>query len=468
LRALRRSTHAPALPALALACLFTACVPDFEVGSLDASAPPGDAQRSDADATTECTSGATRCQGNQVQTCLASGWNAPVACASGTCMGGQCTGPCGPAGAKQCSGSNAVETCEPSTLQWGSPEACVQPTPDCSAGACTCSGKLCGAQCVEAQTDPANCGACGRSCQGGACSAGVCQPLTLASGQSVAIAVDTTSVYWSTVAGTLMKVPLGGGTSQTLASPNTTVFFLAVDATSVYWTETLTGGSLVKVPIAGGATQTLAAEATTGQDYGSIAVDATSVYYLASAAPGAGVVARMPVNGGTPQTLVSGSPSLRDFVGVNCPLPPAGCNATTVYWMASTVDAGAGTLTSVPADGGMQATLASGLSPVAIAVNPASVYWSNTDNPSAVMKVPVGGGMPVTLASGHPTGIAVDGTSVYWTDFLGGTVMTVPVGGGTPTTLASGQDEPRGIAVDATSVYWTNFGGPGAVMKIAK
>ena len=60
----------------------------------------------------------------------------------------------------------------------------------------------------------------------------------------------------------------------------------------------------------------------------------------------------------------------------------------------------------------------------------------------------------------------MDATSIYWTaGTASGTVMKVALGGGNPTTLASGLKS-FGIAVDATSVYWTNSSG--TVMKWAK
>ena len=45
--------------------------------------------------------------------------------------------------------------------------------------------------------------------------------------------------------------------------------------------------------------------------------------------------------------------------------------------------------------------------------------------------------------------------------------MKAALEGGTPVALASGQNLPLGIAVDGTSVYWTNSNG-GSVMKVAK
>jgi hypothetical protein len=82
------------------------------------------------------------------------------------------------------------------------------------------------------------------------------------------------------------------------------------------------------------------------------------------------------------------------------------------------------------------------------------------------MKVPIAGGAPTVLASGQssPTGIAVDGTDVYWTTAaVGNGVMKVAKGGGVPMVVAA---EPGStVVVDATSVYWS---GPAGVMKVDK
>lgn len=55
---------------------------------------------------------------------------------------------------------------------------------------------------------------------------------------------------------------------------------------------------------------------------------------------------------------------------------------------------------------------------------------------------------------------------VYWT--IGTGVMKVPLGGGVPITVASGQSSPSGIALDGTNVYWTAGGDYGTVMKLAQ
>lgn len=118
------------------------------------------------------------------------------------------------------------------------------------------------------------------------------------------------------------------------------------------------------------------------------------------------------------------------------------------------------------------AVLASTSRTQGIAVDSSSVYFTDTIE-GKVMKVPLGGGTPVTIATGAGSAesLAVDATHAYWVGSSTGAgyVMRVPLGGGTPTTLASGGKTLRRLVLDASSVYWTdeNEGTGGTVMKVA-
>ena len=104
-----------------------------------------------------------------------------------------------------------------------------------------------------------------------------------------------------------------------------------------------------------------------------------------------------------------------------------------------------------------------------VAVDATTVYWTQ---PALGRVLSAAGGAPAVLlasiAPSTPQGIAVDATQVYWTTGGTGTVMSCPLAGcaGNPTTLATGLPGPQGIAVDSTSVYWVNQTA-GTVMKCA-
>jgi hypothetical protein len=162
-------------------------------------------------------------------------------------------------------------------------------------------------------------------------------------------------------------------------------------------------------------------------------------------------------------------PNLTIASGQNLPYSVA-VDSANVYWASF-----GGTVTKAPLGGGTQTTLASGQNgPSSIAVDSSNVYWTDFGtSPMAytdgtVMQVPIGGGTIVTLASSlNAVGVvAVKGGNVYFTtqgtsdnNFADGTVIKVPVGGGAATTLASGQ-APYAVAVDSTSVYWTDYATP--------
>jgi hypothetical protein len=63
--------------------------------------------------------------------------------------------------------------------------------------------------------------------------------------------------------------------------------------------------------------------------------------------------------------------------------------------------------------------------------------------------------------------MALDSTSIYWVDGVGGTVNVVPKTGGAATVLATGQAKPIHLALDVQYVYYSAILG-GAVMRVPK
>ena len=226
---------------------------------------------------------------------------------------------------------------------------------------------------------------------------------------------------------------------------------LAVDATSVYWAAS-GDGTIMKVPLDGGVLTTLASGQTSA---GGIAVDATSVYWTS-----AGLM-KLPLAGGTPALLSA------EFINDTITVGPAGVYGTN----------GSDGPVSVPLGGGATRTLAAGSgnsNTYGIAVDATSLYWTDFNSPGTVSKVALDGGQSTMLATGNTAeGIAVDATNVYWVNAgsVGtGSLMKVPVNGGNAQTLASGLDDPTGLAIDATSAYVTlgfsSLGSQGAIIKV--
>jgi hypothetical protein len=285
----------------------------------------------------------------------------------------------------------------------------------------------------QANSTDAGCG----DCEGGSCQAGACVALpagVLATGQHgpIAIAVDSSNVYWLDVGaatspgpgaipsyyqgGQVMECAIGGcrnspvvlasGWSQAAMYPAPSA--LTVDTTNVYWSG---GGSgVLSCAIAGCGCE-------------------PTVRALVSAA---GVA------------VASGGIYMTEYgTGTIWFCPPAGCPS------------GPSTFANSP--GG----------PLGIAHDDSNVYWIDSNGVlQGCLLSGCGPGGPASLITPTAAGsqaLTVDDVHLYWTNGNADAVGSVEQCdksncASTVTTLASGRSGPKGIAVDTRNVYWVEGG----------
>lgn len=325
--------------------------------------------------------------------------------------------------------------------------ACTSPKTACAAGQCACPIAECGGACVDTAVDAANCGACGVQC-GGACASGRCL-VTLSSGDSepMAIAVDSSYVYWGVEGGPIMRVPVTGGPSEVLApGGGTRPSVLVVNATDVYWLHSMYPG-IQRVPVAGGAT----VDVTSSNDMpGGLAIDATYIYWS-----NLGAFRKMPLAGG----------DVHDFP-LTAHWPSAFAVDSSRIYFGSYVGNGYG-LYAIPVGGGPPFTkYVDGQNASHIALSPSRIYWANADGD--ICSIHKSGGPILVHAAKQfqPTDVKVDATSVYWST-VDGMIAKAPLDGSTVTVLKpkTPLSSPFAIAVDETSLYWTEYA-LGTVMKL--
>jgi hypothetical protein len=279
------------------------------------------------------------------------------------------------------------------------------------------------------------------------------------------LAIDATNVYWFDESLGIRRVAKSGGQPITLLALGP-VLAMAVDAQNLYWTGDLPPGDawvsnvVMQMPVTGGSPVTLATPAAPTN----IAVGGGRVYWTNSI-PGTptDVVESVPIGGGAVTSVATGSDGAGGIA----------TDANYVYWSTPSATYRAAL------SGGQPQSIGPGAD--WLAVDASGVYLAqNVQGPSgypqgSVSVLPLAGGGATVLASGRTGGvgpIALDDAAVYWVEGQGvpgsqGAVARLPKSGGGPTLLAANLDEAYRLAVDETSVYYTD---PlqGTVMKVAK
>jgi hypothetical protein len=346
----------------------------------------------------------------------------------------------------------------------GTCAATCAPLETCTGGRCECAHTLCSGSCVKLDSDPKNCGSCGRDCLGGGCVDGECEAIPVVLDDSaVAIAVDATSVYWQSPANNdIRKANLDGSNEVSLAAapypsgPKS----IAVSGSTIYWGSNY---GIWMAPIDGSAAGTRVWKDVAD----ALAVDATHLYFTDEDVG----VYRADLDGSNP-TLIAAGKQGREFVLAD----------GVIYW-AQYAFAGPGQILRVGTDGTGQQILAQSAAVSTneymagtIALYGASLYfggyYGGTLAYTGIFSEALNGSPLRTLVQARPEKLLADDRSVYWAET--GNLWRVANTGGQPRLVASVPLIGRGcctfedLVQDDAFVYFCTDTTAGGIWKVAK
>jgi hypothetical protein len=312
-------------------------------------------------------------------------------------------------------------------------------------GGCAVGLTMCNGACVQLRSDLNNCGACGAACTAATpstaeCIVGECVVLLATATPAAAtdLAVDSAHVYWTDqVTNTIQRVPLGGGAVQPLVSSQLQAHRIALDATSIYWLTNGVGAGVWKSARDGtGVTQLVAAG-----NLNDLVVTPNGLYFI-----GGGAAVSFLPNGADASVPLAQNPMTGN------PIMRLAVDDTSAYYTEYGTN-----IYRTPLDAGPTVTLtmSNGMPQSGLALTPTDVYWGTA---TYVESVPIAGGATQTRSNVALFGVTADSQFLYGFTPTG-SIVKVPLAGGNPETLVfrnmTSAYTILDIAVDATSVYWT-------------
>jgi hypothetical protein len=326
--------------------------------------------------------------------------------------------------------------------------------------------------CVDTDNNPRHCGACGHDCLGGKCVAARCQPfvITLEPGIAEAITVDDTYVYWTNPAGgDVRRAPIAGGAAETVYDgPAGTPLGKRLVRTGahVYFTVATPDGGVYRCPAAGCGAAAPEAVVAPLDEPDFVALSGTTKLLIVESLVG-GRVGRctLPCTSGL-DDIISSAEGFPTY---------AADQGDDVYW--STILPAGGTVRARPAGAAGPVTIQSSAVATEVAIVGSEILYIQLG--IGPVAIPRDGGAGRILSSARPQAerLVVDQGIVYFNDSDGlnakGRILSCAVGGcgDGGAVLATDQNRPYALAVDPSSVYWTNKGDSDAgasVMRVAK